>query len=188
MPSRIDETLARHDPTAWTDRLPYRDRAWLPFDPAAVSRDIPIVPDTTVYIDALKGKLPREIVQLLVDRVVLHSAIACAELALSLGHLDPSHPDTPTHAPLLLETLRRMPPERVVAPSVDAWTEAALIAGTLARTQDYAKDQRRRLLHDALLFLTARESGAVLATRNVRDVDLLLQVKPQANVLFYDIA
>jgi predicted nucleic acid-binding protein len=187
LPSRIDEALARHDPTAWLSQLSYRDRNRLPFDSSAVPPGLPVILDTTVYIDALKGKLPRQIAQLLADRAVLHSATACAELALSLGHLDPSHPDTWRHASPLLQTLQRMPPERVVAPSADAWIEAALIAGTLARTQGYPKEVRRRLLYDAILLLTAREAGAVLATRNVKDMDLLLQLRPEAKAVFYDI-
>ena len=187
MPSRIDEALARNDPAAWRSQLSYRDRGQLPFDPAVVPPGLPVMPDSTAYIDALKGKLPRQIAQLLVDRIVLHAATACAELALSLGHLDPSHRDTRKHAPPLLQTLQRMPPERIIAPSADAWVEATLIAGTLARTQGYPKEHRRKLLHDAILLLTAHEAGAALATRNVKDMDLLLQLKPEAKVLLYEI-
>lgn len=188
MPSRIDRALERHDPTAWRQPLTYRDRAELPFDAALLSPALAVMPDTTVYIDNLKGHLPTEVKQLLVDRRVLHSAVACAELAISLGHLDPAHEDTARHAVPLLDTLRRMAPELVLAPSADAWIEASLMAGTLARIQGYAKEQRRKLLHDAILFLAAGEAGAVLISRNLQDMDLLLQLRPSGRVLLYDAA
>jgi len=36
------------------------------------------------------------------------------------------------------------------------------------------------------LFLQAAEADAVMVSRNSRDIDLLLQLKPQAGVLLYD--
>jgi hypothetical protein len=74
----------------------------------------------------------------------------------------------------------------VVAPSADAWTEAAIIAGILARIQGYAREARRAVLHDALMLLTALEAGAALISRNVRHMDLLLRFRPDAQVLLYD--
>ena len=43
-----------------------------------------------------------------------------------------------------------------------------------------------RVLHDAMMLLTAVEAGAVLISRNVRDMDLLLRFGPNARVLLYD--
>jgi hypothetical protein len=40
-------------------------------------------------------------------------------------------------------------------------------------------------LNDTLLFLMAAESGAILISRNSRDVDLLLQMKAGVGVLLY---
>jgi hypothetical protein len=60
------------------------------------------------------------------------------------------------------------------------------MAGILARTQAIPKQDRRRFLNDTLLFLQAAETGAVMVSRNSRDIDLLLQLKPQAGVLLYD--
>lgn len=45
--------------------------------------------------------------------------------------------------------------------------------------------RRRQLLNDALVFLTARESGAILISANVSDMDLLLRFRPDVNVLLY---
>jgi hypothetical protein len=79
-----------------------------------------------------------------------------------------------------------MAPKRIVALSADAWTEAAIVAGILARTQGYAREARRALLHDAMMVLTAVEARAVLISRNVRDMDLLLRFWPKAQILLYD--
>ena len=73
------------------------------------------------------------------------------------GHLDPAHPGTAAHRAPLIEILQRMVPTRIVSPSADAWTEAAAIAGILARVQAYARENRRAVLHDALMLLTAIE-------------------------------
>jgi hypothetical protein len=78
----------------------------------------------------------------------------------------------------IIETLERVPPQMILAPSDEVWIEAAILAGILARTQGVAKANRRRLLNDALLFLTAAETGAILISRNLKDFDLLLQMKP----------
>jgi hypothetical protein len=40
-------------------------------------------------------------------------------------------------------------------------------------------------LNDALLFLTAAATGAILISRNLKDLDLLLQMKPGVGVLLY---
>jgi predicted nucleic acid-binding protein len=60
-----------------------------------------------------------------------------------------------------------------------------VLSGTLARTQGYGTEQRRRVLNDALLFATARKHGCAVLSRNVRDFDLLQQLDPAGKVLFY---
>jgi predicted nucleic acid-binding protein len=117
---------------------------------------------------------------------IVHCAVALGEIAAGIGLLDPGHPGTPKVSRILSETLRRADPTRIVAPSSDAWLEASLIAGVLARTQHLPKDSRRKLLNDALVFLTAAESQAVLVSRNGKDVDLLLRLRPDVPVFLYD--
>ena len=187
MPSSLGELLRRHDPAAWTTTLAYRPRADLPFDAGAVDPATPVMLDTTVYIDALKTPgLPQPVAAVIARNIVLHSAIARGEIALSLGHLDPAHPMTARNHMPLRETLFRMAPSRIFAPSAEAWTEASLIAGILARIQGHAREARRALLNDALLLLTATEQRAALISRNIRDMDLLLRFRPDARVLLYD--
>lgn len=142
--------------------------------------------DATVYIDAQKGKLPLNLAAKIATSEIRHSAVALGEIATALGLLDPRHPNTPSVSTVLKETLRRADPLRTVAPSTDAWLEGSVLAGLLARTQTLPKDARRKLLNDALIFLSAEETGAVLVSRNVRDLDLLLQLKPTVSVLLYD--
>jgi hypothetical protein len=82
--------------------------------------------------------------------------------------------------------LMRINPSRIITPSYEVWLEAAVMAGILTRTQAIPKQDRRRFLNDTLLFLQAAEASAVMISRNSRDIDLLLQLKPQASVLLYD--
>ena len=58
------------------------------------------------------------------------------------------------------------------------------MAGILSRA--IPRQDRRRFLNDTLLFLQAGDASAVLISRNSRDLDLLLQMKPQVGVLLYD--
>ncbi|HSK41379.1 MAG TPA: hypothetical protein VK943_16565, partial [Arenibaculum sp.] len=85
--------LRRHDPSAHQLCLAYRPKEELPFDPEAAP-PLPLLLDTTVYIDRLLEKVPEAITLLVATRPVLHSAVACSELTISLGILDPQHADT----------------------------------------------------------------------------------------------
>ena len=60
------------------------------------------------------------------------------------------------------------------------------MAGILAHTQAIPKQDRRRFLNDCLLFLQAVDTGSIMISRNSRDLDLSLQLKPRARVLLYD--
>ena len=144
-----------------------------------------ILPDTTVYIDQLKGDLPSAIIDLIATQPVQHGAPALSELAAAIGYLDPSDRRTPTNLQPIIEILERIPPQMIIVPSDQAWIEASILSGILARTQRIAKPERRKLLNDALLFLMAAESNAILISRNSRDMDLLLQIKPGVGVLLY---
>jgi hypothetical protein len=184
--SDLGSAATRHDPRRWTRTLRYRDRTALPFDASRIPLQAPLLLDATVYVDALKGKLPAEVRALLAGRQVLHGAPALAELALAIGRLDPHDPRTAAAIGPIQETLARVPPVRTAVPGAACWIEAAVLAGTLARTQGIPRADRRKLQNDALLFLMAEETRAVLVSRNLRDLDLLLQMKPEVQVLLYD--
>jgi predicted nucleic acid-binding protein len=144
-----------------------------------------IVLDATAYIDALQGKLPRSIQELLLRTRVHHSAVARAELATGLALLDPADPRTLAVRRPIEATIRHMRASHLTAPSPGVWTEASLLSAILARLQGFGGNQRKRLLHDALLLLQAREHGATLVSRNIADMDLLTQMRPDARVLMY---
>jgi hypothetical protein len=114
--------------------------------------------------------------------------------------MDPGHPDTGRHRPPLLQLLENIRLRDCAAPSAAAWIEAGMLAGILARTQfglarpkgtlspDQAccqRGERRRLLNDALIFLTAQEQGAVLVTANGKDMEVLRRFGRGAQVLLY---
>ncbi len=180
------DLIARHDPAQWTRALRYRGRSDLPFDLSMAAAEAPLMLDTTVYIDALKGKMPADVAALVASRIALHCSVACAEMAFGLGQLDPADKRTPTNRAAIEETLARIPTSAIFAPSADAWIEAGIVTGILARTQGIPAGGRRDLLNDALLFFTAGEVGAVLVSRNIRHMGLLLQLQPRVSVLLYD--
>ena len=186
MSSDVQSIIARHDPARWSRTLARRPKADLPFEPLEVPAGAALLFDTTVYIDQLKGQLPEPIVNLMASRPILHGAAALAELAVTIGVLDPA--DRRTNATLtpIVEMLTRINPSRIIAPNYEIWLEAALMVGILTRTQAIPKQDRRKFLNDTLLFLQAADTGAVMVSRNSRDLDLLLQLKPQVGVLLYD--
>lgn len=187
MASEPRRAFQRHDPSAWVNTLAYRDRAELPYSLAGLTDDTVLMLDATVYVDAQKaGHLPPTFAARLADSPILHSSVALGEIAAAIGLLNPHHSGTPTIRLVLEETLARAEPSWTVAPSSEAWQEAAMVAGILARTQGVAKDDRRKLLNDALILMSAAESDAVLISRNKKDIDLLLRFRPDARVVLYD--
>ncbi len=138
-----------------------------------------------VYTDMLRGSLPPAVKALLDRALVFHSAVARAELALNIAILDPRHPETAVVRALLEGILTRMAGLRLIAPSTSAWTDAGLLAGILARLQGYKAGDRRRIFNDALLLMAAREHGLTLLSRNVKDMDLLTQLRPDAKLMLY---
>ena len=173
-------------PVAGLRPLAHRPKAELPFDPFQVPAKASLLFDATVYIDQLKGELPRPIVDLVAARTILHGAPALAELAVTIGALDPADRRTQATLTPIVEVLTRINPSRIIVPNYEIWLEAAVMAGILARTQAIPKQDRRKFLNDTLLFLQAADAGAVMISRNSRDLDLLLQIKPRVAVLLYD--
>jgi hypothetical protein len=178
----------------------HREDVALPLD-AGAAPAMPLLLDMMVYLDRSAGKLPRSIRELIAARqhLVYHCGVVCAELAISIGILNPADPRTPETIAAIQAHLDHMDQARSVSPSAAAWTEAALLAGTLARTQGLAvaksmlnadqeccqRGRRRELLLDALLYVTAIEQGMLLISANLRHMDLLLQLRPSGNLLLY---
>jgi hypothetical protein len=75
-----------------------------------------------------------------------------------------------------------------------------MLAGILARTRlglakvrkdlspvevCYQAGRRREALNDALIFLTAREQGAILVSANIVDMDVLSRFRPEVKLLLF---
>ena len=142
--------------------------------------------DTTVYIDELQGKLPREVEISLRLTELWHSSITEAELIAIAGLLEPMHPETQKAVQQVVASIEHRPAHRILVPERDVWREAGIAAGLLARLQQYARAERQRTLNDALLLLSAAQHGCSVLTRNVRDFDLLMQAIPGTSAIFYD--
>jgi predicted nucleic acid-binding protein len=143
--------------------------------------------DTTVYIDILQGRFPQQGEAMLRATEAWHSPVTEAELAATCGLLDPAHSQTPEIIKQVAAVIDRRPSYRTITPDPEIWRKAGVLSGTLARTQGYGQEQRRRVLNDALLFATARKYGCAVLSRNVRDYDLLQQLDPSGKVMFYKI-
>ena len=186
MRSEFSALLRRNEPANGSKPIERRRARDLPFDQAAVRRGQPVILDTTVYIDQLQGRLPPELEGVLGRALILHASVARAEIAISIGLLDPADPRSDSRRTVLVALLDRMRLDRRVTPSDKAWTEAAVLAGILARTLKLDARERRSLLNDALLLMTARENGATLLSRNIADMDRLTALRPDAKVLLYE--
>lgn len=169
-------------------RKPLRRRDGLAF----VSDDVvpaeigPVLLDTCVYLDAGKGKLPAGAHRLLADSLLFHSSVGIAEITYAFGRLDPTHPDTPATLLFLKEVLARVRTYRTLAPDRDAYVEAGIITGTLMRIQGLPAPERRKLLQDVLIFLTACRIGYPVLTANTKDFDLIQQLALRGEVIYYN--
>jgi hypothetical protein len=206
MPARrpVENSAAQaawmHDPDATTRSFARRADRLLPFDPAKMPPDVPVMLDTNVYIARAQNRLPTYVAAFIEARAVLHSAVALAELTITAGILEPRNPRTKLHRDPLRRLLESIDLSDCRSPSAAGWAEAGMLAGILARTQlGLAKPKndlspaetccqqgrRRELLNDALIFLSAREQNAILISSNVTDMDFLSRFRMDVYVLLY---
>jgi len=184
--SRFQQSLRRLKPEKRRKGLACRDRSQLPFLKSLKPPLPKLLLDTTVYIDALQGRLPDDMEIALRTGSLWHSSVTEAELAGLAGLLDPAHPNTPSVIAQVAASIDLRPEHRILTPDRDTWREAGILAGLLARLQRYGKAEQRRALNDALIFLTAARNGCVVLTRNVADFDLLMQLDATGQAVFYD--
>lgn len=184
--SEFQQSLRRLKPEKRHKALTYRDSSQLRFL-SSLKPPLPkLLLDTTVYIDALQGRLRDDTEIVLRAGSLWHSSVTEAELAALAGLLDPAHPDTATAVAQVAASINARPAHRILTPDRDTWREAGILAGLLARLQQYGKNERRKALNDALIFLTASRNGCIVLTRNVSDFDLLMQLDPKGHAVFYD--
>lgn len=142
--------------------------------------------DTCVYIDVLQGRTPIEVDELLQLRTLNHLSVCVAELTHAFGRLDPRHPSTAAALRALTQTINDIPPHRLAVPSCNVVIEAGILAGLMFRLGGFAVGQELVALNDATLYLHAAANGQVVLTRNVRDFDMLHQILPASELMFYD--
>jgi len=199
-PQQASDAAWIHDPEETTKSFAQRADGLLPFDISRMPPSIPVMLDTSVYIARSAGRLPTDITKFVEARAALHCGVVLAELSITAGLLGPGDRRTPSAHDGLKRGLAIIDLNACRSPSAAAWAEAGMLSGILARTQlGLARPKkamsavelccqtgrRRELLNDALVFLTAREAGAILISANVSDMDLLLRFRPDVHVLLY---
>jgi predicted nucleic acid-binding protein len=143
--------------------------------------------DTTVYTDDFQNKLPTHLDPVVLAGTVWHSSVTACELSVIAGLLDPKHPNSAAIVEKVIASIEKRSHLRTINPDPDTWIEAGILAGLLARLQQYGKQEQRRVLNDALIFLSASKAGLTVLTRNAVDYDLLMQLAPQGQAVFYKI-
>jgi len=185
--SEFEASLRRIKPEKRNKPLQRRPDSALEFIETSAVTVPKLLYDTTVYIDILQNRFPKDGELMLRAADAWHSPVTEAELAAACGLLDPDHLQTRKIIEEIAALIDRRPVQRTVMPDQNVWREAGILSGILARLQGYEKDQRKRTLNDALLYVSARRSGCTILTRNVSDFDFLQQLDPAGRVLFYRI-
>jgi predicted nucleic acid-binding protein len=144
-----------------------------------------ILLDTNVYIRSAAGTLPAP-AEALVDRGLLfHCSVCVAELSTGVANADPAHAGWKALCDHYAGLIASIPATRLLTPDPDIWAEAGLVAGTLSRTQNYQRHQRKEALNDALIFLTAAKAGLPVLTANRDEFDLIQQLVPQGRFIHF---
>jgi predicted nucleic acid-binding protein len=144
-----------------------------------------LVPDTNVYILDAAGRLPPEAAALLDRARLFHCSVCLGELATGVANADPTRLGWRALRDHYVALCAAVPPTRLLTPDAQVWAEAGLIAGTLARTQGFAKAQLKACLNDALIYLTAAKAGLPVLTGDRRDFDLIPQMAPEGRVVWF---
>ncbi len=185
MSSELWRSIRRYQPEKHARLLQRRPDSELDFLETAKFRPAKLLYDTTVYIDILQKRFPETGKMMLRAVEAWHSPVTEAELISAVGLLEPQNARTRPVIDKIAATIDQRLTQRTIVPDVIVWREASILSGILARLQGFDKGQRRGLMNDALLFVTARRHGCTLLTRNVGDFDLMQQLEPAGRVLFY---
>ncbi|SFV12656.1 Predicted nucleic acid-binding protein, contains PIN domain [Methylobacterium sp. 174MFSha1.1] len=147
---------------------------------------LPLLLDTNVYILDASGKLP-ESVATFVDRSRLfHCTICLSEIATGIANAASARGWSAirNHYAAVFAAI---PANRLLVPDAEVWVDAGLIAGTLARVQDFQRAQLKECLNDALIFLTAARAGIPVLTADRGDYDLIHQLAPEGRFISFDL-
>ena len=186
MSSDVESILRRLKPEKRREPLTKHSASALPFAESTSRLPRALLYDTTVYVDVLQDRFPKTGEAAIRAADAWHSTVTEAELIAPCGFLSPDHPETAQAVKRITGVIQQRPAHRTIAPDREIWLVAGVLSGLLARLQGYGRAERLRLLNDALIFATARKHGMAVLTRNTDDFDLLQQLDPAGQVLFYE--
>ena len=141
--------------------------------------------DTNVYIRSAAGTLPAAASALVDGGLVFHCSVCVAELTTGIANANPAHPEWAVMRDHYVDLIATFSETRLLTPDRDTWAEAGLIAGALARTQNYQRHQRKECLNDALIYLTAAKIGLPVLTANRAEFDLIQQLAPRGHFIHF---
>ena len=144
-----------------------------------------ILLDTNVYIQSAAGRLPAAAASLVDRGLLFHCSVCVAELTTGVANADPGRPTWEALRDHYDGLIANIPTTRLLTPDPEIWAQAGLIAGTLARTQNFQRHQRKESLNDALIFLTAAKAGLPVLTANRDEFDLIQQLAPQGRFIHF---
>jgi predicted nucleic acid-binding protein len=131
-----------------------------------------VVFDTDLYIDWIEAGLHQE---LMCDRSLIRHMSTVVLLELQAGALTTASADAVSD---LYKTFGRM--GRLLVPSAETYWRAGSVVRTLQVRHRVNLRRAARLANDCLIALSARQIGATVLTRNVRDYKLIREVIPFA--------
>jgi predicted nucleic acid-binding protein len=141
--------------------------------------------DTNVYIQSAAGRLPAPAEELVSRGLLFHCSVCLAELTTGVANADPAHANWIALRDHYAGLIASIPQTRLLTPDPEIWVDAGLIAGTLARTQNYQRHQRKECLNDALIFLTAARAGLPVLTADRDEFDLIQQLAPRGRFIHF---
>ncbi len=141
--------------------------------------------DTNVYIYSAAGRLAPAAAALLDRGLLFHCTVCVAELATGVANANPGHAGWKKMRDHYAALIARMPATRLLTPGPDTWALAGIIAGTIARCQNFAPHQRKECLNDALIYLTAAKAGLPVLTANRDEFDLIQQLAQTGDFLYF---
>lgn len=182
----LDAALRRRKPERHLRQLsPRPDDALLSVADLPFSGGVTLVADTNVYINDAAGRLPARVEAMLDRAILFHCSVCVAEIATGIAAGDPTHRAWKRTREVYAEVLGAIPATRLIVPDDQVWCDAGLIAGTLSRTQGLQPHQRKELLNDALILLSASKSGLPVLTSDRDHYDLLQQLCPETRFIVY---
>lgn len=176
-------TLRRRKPAKRRSQLVPRPREALLDLTALPSSPLFLLLDTNIYINHAAGRLAPGVRDAIDRALLFHCSVALAELACGVANANPSRPGWLAMQDHYTELFACIPSSRLVTPDAQVWTDAGVIAGTLARAQGFQPHQRKECLNDALIFLTAAKIGIPVLTANRDEFELIQQLAPEGQFI-----